>query len=347
MEGPEPKSKESEVEKSNRPAQKNGVSGDESGNDSGLEKSPSGSELREIKPSDVSQPTDDFRTLPAEGSSGISLSSESAAETHDLAPSDTTKLESCLDGAAAIAQAIDKLEKESAAETGKEATAPLESTVTDLPTTLTKLCEQLMKLGKVYLNSEAESGKLCISALQLLGQVIVSNTENISAAFRSSASATCDSTSEEKSLPRETGSEASKDEAVSVQNGLSESGNCPNDASLPVEASTAVSNGWGSLGQQPVESAAAMSTPIKAPALDLKLGECQSVTDEEADAVSKTPVTPAEIRAKVEFNPEGQCILLSVPALSLLHFGMAVTSGPQGSLQVSNTSGPPVVSLDV
>lgn len=294
------------MDKSSKPNQKNAtLSRDESGNDSGLEKSPSGSELREIEPSNASQSTDDFHIAPLEGSNGVSLCSESAVEVPESTPSDTIKLESCLDGAA-IVQAIDMLAKESAAsknEAGNEPTSSLDNSVTDLGTTMTKLCEQLMKLGKVWFNSEAESGKLCISALQLLGQVIVSNTENISAVFRSSASTICDRSSVQ-SLPCETGVEAKKDESVSVENGLLESGSCPNDTALPVET-TATSDG----------ASEAMSMPVKACALGLKLDERQSGTDEEADATSKTPVTPAEIRAKVEFNPEGRCISQSLGLL--------------------------------
>lgn len=288
------------MDKSSKPNQKNAtLSRDESGNDSGLEKSPSGSELREIEPNDASQSVDDFCIAPPEGSNGVSLCSESAVEIPESIPSDTIKLEPCLDGAA-IAQAIDMLAKESAAsknEAGNGPISSLEASVKDLETMLTKLCEQLIQLGKVWFNSEAESGKLCISALQLLGQVIVSNTKNISAIFRSCGSTTCDSSTSEQGLPCETGLEAKENESVSVQNGLLESTSCPNDAALPVET-TATSNG----------ASAAMSTPVKACALRLKLDERQSGTDEEADATSKTPATPAEIRAKVEFNPEGKCI---------------------------------------
>lgn len=255
---------------------------DESGNDSGLEKSPSSSELREMETnvSDVgSERTEAALTASSSVSSEIALK--------------IANLNKSLSDAGADVLANGEVQNDGKMANGEQKVDDFkDSTMVDIAAILEKSRELLKRTQNLWQNSESEEKRLCLGALKLLCGAITSNPEHLIESIRSLCSKVNGKPVEGSSSCESTG------DAACVAHNSADTADSLSDCAkveAPQECS-AEENGV-------IEDGENGSSPQKQRGLGLALSS-ESVS-EESDVASKTPLTPAEIRAKVEFNPEG------------------------------------------
>lgn len=262
---------------------------DESGNDSGLEKSPSSSELREMEANVSDLGSEGIEAAAAAAvTAPASVSSEIALKVADL--------NKALGDAYAEVLANGEVQNDGKTEIGEQKAYDCkDSTVVDVAAILEKSHDLLKRTQNMWQNSESEEKRLCLGALKLLCGAIASNSEHLIVSIRSMCSKADGAPSEESiscGSARDTACKAHS--SADTADSLSCCAKTEDMEECSVEESDIIE--YGENG----------SSPQKQRGLGLALSNASSEpVSEETDVSSKTPLTPAEIRAKVEFNPEG------------------------------------------